>query len=308
MNQYYDMECVSRLEYISQINDKESYRNYVKQDVTYLKELYYKRTGEILCLSNPKTFNEKLQWLKIYWRDPLAYNYVDKCYLPQILKENEVEELIPERIAVFDDASQIDFRNLPYRFVLKTSHASGFNLMVTDKTLIDEERIKRVFKKLLGIKYFALKYEWPYEKVTPRILCEPLIQITDSWPIDYKFHCFNGQVKFCEILNAIPKTINEPIELIVDRDFNRMEFSFGYENLAFYQKSPDFDKMVIYAEKLSKPFPYVRVDLLNISLGKIKLGEFTFFPGAGYDYISPKVFQLKIGCWLELPSKFILNT
>jgi hypothetical protein len=96
--------------------------------------------------------------------------------------------------------------------------------------------------------------------------------------------------------------LEEPIELIVDKEFNHLEFSFGYNNCAIYQKSPDFNQMVMYAEALSKPFPYVRVDLLNTSSGNVKLGEFTFFPGAGYDYISPKQFQMKLGRWLKLPA------
>lgn len=309
MNKYYDMACVQRLENAKcKIDDSEPYSHYINNDVTYLKSLYKIRTGMELNLSNPMLFTEKLQWLKLYWRDSLAYQYADKYYIPQILKDIGLVDLILERLAVFNSAAQIDFQKLPNSFVFKASHASGYNLIVTDKTLIDEERIRKVFEKLLQIRYFALKYEWPYEKVTPRIICEPLIQITSSWPIDYKFHCFNGQVKFCEILNAIPdnETLEEPIELIVDKNFNHLNFSFGYENRASFPQSPDFDKMVMYAEILSKPFPYVRIDLLNLSVGKIKLGEFTFFPGAGFDVIQPKRFQYELGSWLKLPSICVL--
>lgn len=304
MDKYCNMNCIRKLENTKcKINDEESYNHYIKQDVAYLKDLYYKRTGDVLSLSNPQTFNEKLQWLKLYWRNSRAYQYADKYYLPQILKDIGLEDLIPERIGVFNNASQIDFQQMPQSFVLKASHASGYNLIVTDKALVDENRTRKVFEKLLQIRYYALKYEWPYEKIIPRIICEPLIHVSSLWPIDYKFHCFNGQVRFCEILNAIPDqaTLEEPIELIVDKEFKHLGFSFGYDNCAFYQKSPDFNRMVKYAEALSKPFPYVRVDLLNISSGIVKLGEFTFFPGAGYDCISPKQFQMELGNWLKLP-------
>lgn len=298
------MDCVRRLENTKcKIDDRVPYFHYINNDVAYLKSLYKMRTGADLNLSNPILFTEKLQWLKLYWRDSIAYQYVDKNYIPQILKAIGLVELIPDRLAVFDDATMIDFKKLPKSFVLKASHASGYNLIVTDKTNVDEERIRKVFEKLLQIRYFALKYEWPYERVTPRIVCEPLIKISSTWPIDYKFHCFNGQVKFCEILNAIPihETLEEPVELIVDKNYNHLDFSFGYENRAFYEKSPDFDKMVMYAETLSKPFPYVRIDLLNLSVGKVKLGEFTFFPGAGFDIIQPEQFQYELGSWLKLP-------
>lgn len=305
MSKYYDMRCVQRLENTKcKIDDSEPYSHYVNNDIAFLKSLYKTRTGMDLNLSNPVLFTEKLQWLKLYWRDERAYLYADKYYIPKVLKDIGLVDLIPERLAVFDNAEQIDFQKLPQSFVLKASHASGYNLMVTNKTLVDEARTRRVFDRLLRVRYFALKYEWPYEKVTPRIICEPLIHIDNTWPIDYKFHCFNGQVKFCEILNAIPvhDSLEEPIELIVDRNYNHLDFSFGYENRAYFPKSPDFDKMVMYAEILSKPFSYVRIDLLNLSLGKVKLGEFTFFPGAGFDVIKPKHFQYEIGSWLELPT------
>lgn len=306
MNKYFDMTCVKRLENTKcLIDDRESYYHYINSDISYLKALYKNRTGLELNISNPLTFTEKLQWLKIYWREELAYRYADKYYIPQILQDNGLIDLIPERLDVFDNASQIDFQKLPQNFVLKSSHASGYNLIVTDKRSVDEDRVKNIFDKLLRIRYYALKYEWPYEKAKPRIICEPLIQITKSWPIDYKFHCFNGQVMFCEILNAIPvqDEFEEPIELIVDKFFNRLNFSIGYKNLASYQKSPDFDNMVRYAEFLSRPFPYIRVDLLNPSIGIVKLGEFTFFPGAGFDEIYPKRFQKKIGNLLKLPTR-----
>lgn len=305
MRKFYDMDCLIRLENTKcNIDDNEAYTHYIHNDIDYLKDLYKKRTGLNLCLTAPALFSEKLQWLKLFGRNSLYYKYVDKSNLPNIAEEYSIQSISPKHIVTFNCAEDIDFNNLPNRFVLKATHASGYNLIVTDKTLVDQERVRNAFKRLLKIRYYALKYEWPYEGVTPRIICEPYIPISDSIPLDYKFHCFNGKVIFCEILNAITKGdySEEPIELIVDRNYTRLDFSYGFANKAIFSDSPDYGNMVRYAEILSKPFPYVRIDFINPSKGIIQLGEFTFFPGAGFDLFYPMKYNYIIGDLIKLPN------
>lgn len=304
MSKYYDNKSIERMEHGKCLTDDTyAYCCYANNDISYLQKQYFQRTGQSLNLNDPKSFNEKLQWLKVFWRDEHVYQYADKNALSSLLIELGFPKIAPRKICTFNSAEEIAFDILPNSFVLKATHASGYNLMVTDKSKVEENRVQNMFARLLRIRYYALKYEWPYEKITPRILCEPLLEISPTVPLDYKFHCFNGEVKMVEILNVINKTSNiyEPKEMLVDKNFNILPFSYGYKNVAKYPQPRDFDKMVYYAEALSKPFPYVRVDLLYHTIGDIRLGEFTFFPGAGYDEFEPKCYQYEVGDWLKLP-------
>lgn len=304
MSKYFDNEAITRLERGKcLVDDTYAHCCYVNQDLPYLQEQYFQRTGKILNLEFPQTFNEKLQWLKLFWRDELAYKYTDKYTIPSLLDKLGCPEIAPKRFCTFDSANDISFDALPQSFVLKATHASGYNLFITDKSKIDIERVRHLFARLLSIRYYALKYEWPYENIKPRVLCEPLLEIKPTEPLDYKFHCFNGEVKMIEILNVIDKSSDtkEPDEMLVDKNFNILPFSFGYMNNAVYPRPHNFDRMVCYAETLSRPFPYVRVDLLNHGGEHISMGEFTFFPGAGYDDFFPANFQYNVGCWLKLP-------
>lgn len=305
MRDCFDKFGIERLELISCCDDSSAYYSYIRQDKSFIQKQYYERTNQELILDHPSKFNEKLQWLKFFWRDDRAYRFTDKFNIPQIMMEYGLPELIPERICVFDSAEAISFDYLPESFVLKATHASGYNIFILRKSEADISRIKRAFAKVITVRYYALKFEWCYERIKPRIICEPLMSFSFQRPLDYKFHCFNGVVMFVEILNAVvdDKDLKEPVEMLVDKDYNRLGFSFGYKNNQNYNKSPDFEKMVRYAEILSAGFPYIRVDLMNPEEGVVKFGEFTFFPGAGYEEILPIEYQYKIGSWLKLPDK-----
>lgn len=262
---------------------------------------YESRTGLSIDIDNPKTYNEKLQWLKLYWRDARAYVCADKLRSREIVRSLGCEELCSEFIAVYDDAKQIDFSKLPNSFVMKATHCSGFNLFVKDKSVVDENRVKMVFASILKKHYYAPKFEWCYERIRPKIVCEPLFDISQNEAFDYKFYCFNGTVKMVHVQTVLDVQNNsEPYAVLVDRNFRPMGFSYAFPNMLSVTKPEGFEKMLGYAEKLSLNFPHVRIDLYCLPNGQIKFGEFTFFPASGCDEFEPSYYDEVVGEWIDI--------
>lgn len=266
-----------------------------------LRSQFFRQFGVELNLENPQTYNEKLQWLKLYWRDEMVSLCTDKYEVKNYLKARGMSRILIDTIASYENADNIDFCSLPDKYVAKATHASGYNLFVSDANVLDTSRAKIVFNKILQLPYYAAKLEWNYELIKPRIIIEPLLPINTDLPLDYKFYCFHGKVFFVEITTACEWIYNsEPIELIVDSNFNKLEFSYSFDNELVLEKPVDFDYMVKIASVLSSPFPHVRVDLLNPQKGVVKFGEFTFFPSAGYGHFTPEVMDTIIGKELHL--------
>ncbi len=266
-----------------------------------LRCLFYKQFGYDLNLEDPKTYNEKLQWLKLYWRDEKVPLCTDKYAVKDYLISKGLADILIDTIAVYDNVDVIDFSSLPDKYVAKATHASGYNLFVSNAASIDIDRLKLVFDKILRLPYYAAKLEWNYELVKPRIIIEPLLPINNKMPLDYKFYCFYGKVCFVEITTACEWVYSsEPIELIVDSQFRRLDFSYSFENKLKIERPQDFDKMLEIATILSKPFPHVRVDLMNPQKGVVKFGEFTFFPSAGFGHFTPERIDSVIGKELHI--------
>lgn len=273
-------------------------------DKLYLQRMFPLRIGYKLDLDNPRTFNEKLQWLKLYDRNPLYCKMVDKVeakrYAAEVLGTDE--NIIPT-LAVYNRAEDIDFDALPNQFVLKCTHDSGGIVICDDKSILNREAAIEKLRRGLNTNYFYLNREWPYKNVKPRILAEqylkPNTEINDLR--DYKFFCFNGKVKCFKI------------------DFNRHTdhhanyydrvghlLPFGEKNyLPQINKSIDIPdnlgKMINLAETLSMGKKFLRVDLYNIQ-GKIFFGEMTFYPASGMGKLEPEEWDLKLGEWIELPN------
>lgn len=266
-----------------------------------LRYLFWEQFGYELNLEAPKTYNEKLQWLKLYWRDENVPLCTDKYEVKKYLRSKGLSNILVDTIATYDDANDIDFNSLPERYVAKATHASGYNLFVSDASVLDTNRARLVLNKILKLPYYAAKLEWNYELVKPRIMIEPLLSINTATPLDYKFYCFHGKVCFVEITTACEWVYDsEPSELIVDSKFNRQEFSYSFDNKLVIEKPTNFDEMVEIATLLSAPFPHVRIDLLNPQEGVIKFGEFTFFPSAGFGHFTPENIDTIIGNELHL--------
>lgn len=273
-------------------------------DKTYLKILYYAYLGKKLNINNPRTFNEKLQKLKLCNRKKEYTTYVDKYAVRKHITEMIGEEHLIDLLGVYDKFEDIDFDTLPNQFVLKCTHDCGGNVICKDKEQLDIEAAKKKISRCLKRNYYYHGREFPYKNVKPRIICEKyMVDQSGAELKDYKFMCFNGEVKCLFIcLNRNSETgLNIDI---YDTEWNLMPFQRpNHPNSGTVIPKPkNFDRMVKFAEKLSKDIPFVRVDFYEID-SKLYFGELTFFPGSGYEEFTPESYDYLLGSWIELPSK-----
>lgn len=280
--------------------------NWIPDDI-YLKKEFKVRMGKELNLNNPQTFNEKIQWLKLYDRHPEYTMMVDKYAAKQYVASKIGDEYIIPTLGVWTKFDDIDFDKLPNKFVLKCTHDSGGLVICKDKSTLDIAAAKRKIEHCLKRKYYYIHREWPYKNVPPRIIAEKYMTdnvntSTDETLKDYKFYCFDGKVRFL-MINSDRNFKTSTKADYFDRDFNWLDFTWGYEHANVRPVKPDcFDEMIAISEKLSKGLPHVRVDLYECN-GQIYFGELTFYDGSGFDKIEPIEWDYKIGKMLKLPSK-----
>lgn len=270
-------------------------------DKAFLSVKYRLLLGYWLDFVAPKTFNEKLQWLKLYNRAPEHTQMVDKItakqWVTNLLKS---DDMIVPTYGVWDRFDDIDFDALPEKFVLKANHDSGCVYICRDKSKIDKDGLKRVFDKSLANNFYYSTREWPYKDVKPRILAEELLELGDGDICDYKFFCFNGRVEFMKI-DFDRHTCHGAN--YYDREFNLLEL----EEVVDCPRNPDkqltkpqnFEGMIELAEKISKNFKFLRVDFYEVG-DKIYFGEMTFFPASGMGLLGPDGADLEIGKLLDL--------
>ena len=267
-------------------------------DEKYLKKLYKIRMGKKLDLTNPQTFNEKLQWLKIHDRKPEYTSLVDKAEVKKIVAEKIGEEYIIPTLGVYEKWEEIDFDTLPESFVIKCTHDSGGVVVVKDKRRFNKKAAEKKIKKCLKHNYYYGSREWPYKNVEPRIIIEEYIAGENGQlPCDYKFYCFNGKVR--AVLVASGRDTSARYDYF-DENFNRLPFTRGKPNSEIPPAKPEgFTLMVELAEKLSEGFMHIRIDFYNV--GKvIKFGEYTFYPATGMVKFEPEEWDYKLGEFLRL--------
>lgn len=273
-------------------------------DALYLKMMFRLKMGYGLNLKNPTTFNEKLQWLKLYNRKPEYTQMVDKCEAKKVAEKVLGKEHVIPTLGVWDRFEDIDFSALPDRFVLKTSNGGGGGGIVicTDKESLDKESAaKRLSSSLKTSIYTHLK-EWPYKNVKPRILAEKFMVDESGHLRDYKFYCFNGEPKV--FLVATDRfSAHGTYFNYFDMDGNVLPFSQGGENNPVTPPLPsNFEEMKTIARKLSKGIPHVRIDLYCVD-GNVYFGEYTFFDSSGFEKFTPQKWDEIFGGWLTLPAK-----
>lgn len=274
-------------------------------DKYYLKLLYFSKMKKKLNLDNPKTFNEKLQWLKLYDRNPLYTKLVDKYEVRKYIAEKIGEEYLIPLIGVWDKFDDIDFSELPNQFVLKCTHDSGGIVICKDKSNFDIEKARKKLNMRLKRNYYYRGREWPYKNVKPRIICEKYMMDESGTSLtDYKFYCFLGEPKYCQVIRD--RNTNETIDFY-DLNWNLMDFTgLHVPNNPYphakvkYKKPEQYEKMIEIAKKLSKDFPFVRVDLYLIQ-NKIYFGELTFYPLSGFGVFDPPEWNIKMGELIKLP-------
>lgn len=278
--------------------------NFWKDDAKYLKYLFYYKMGYKLNLECPQTYNEKLQWLKIYDRNPLYTDLVDKLkvkeYVTNILGP---EYVIPTISFGWEKAEDIDWDTLPNQFVLKTTHAGGNEGIVVckNKELLNKKKATSLLKNSLERDLSQCFREWTYKNVKRQIFAEQYMEDEFGELRDYKFFCFNGKVKALFIASDRSKA-NEPTKFdFYDRNFTHLNIINGHPMASQYITKPaNFDEMIEIAEKLALGIPHVRVDLYNIK-GKIYFGEYTFYHHSGLCPMEPLEWDYKFGSWLNLP-------
>lgn len=279
---------------------------YSLSDKTYLRLMYWVRMGKRLNLKNPTTFSEKLQWLKLYDRRPEYTIMVDKVKAKEYVASKLGEEYIIPTLGVWENPDDIDFNALPDRFVLKCNHNSGLGMYICkDKSKMDVEKVKEGLRKGLAQDYFINNREWPYKNVPRRILAEKFIDPVpgmNDLP-DYKFFCFDGEVKALFIATD-RQNPNEEVKFdFFDADFNHLPFRQGHENAKVTpQKPKNFELMKKAAAQLSKGIPQVRIDFYEVG-DKVLFGELTFFHFSGIMPFRPEEWDKRFGEMLTLPGE-----
>ncbi len=277
-------------------------------DRAYLKLLYRANFGKKLRLDAPQSFNEKLQWLKLYDRKPEYIAMVDKYEVKKYVAEIIGEEYIIPTLGVWDRVEDIDFDSLPNQFVLKCTHDSGGLVICRDKSQLDVEKAKDKLKKSLKNSFYYQYREWPYKDVKPRIIAEEYMEDSSTGELrDYKFFCFDGVAKALFVATERQKAGEEVKFDFYDINFEHLDFRQGHPNSKEkIQKPETFDKMRELGEKLSKGIPHVRVDFYEVD-GKTYFGELTFYHFAGLVPFEPEEWDYAFGEWIKLPPEMEKN-
>lgn len=273
-------------------------------DKLYLKLVFRRRMGKNLNLKNPKTFNEKIQWLKLYDRRPEYVAMVDKYKVREYIAETIGEEYLIPLLGVWDNPNEINFEKLPNQFVLKCTHNSGTGLCICkDKSKLNINKVKGELQKGLEQDYYLAGREWPYKNVPRKIIAEKYMVDSEKKDlIDYKVHNFNGVPKV--ILVCSKRFKKEGLRQgFFSPDWKRMGVKRPNHPVSDEEiKEPkNLKEMLWISEKLSKGYPFMRTDFYEIN-GKLYFGEITLYPAGGFSKFSPEKWDDKFGDWLKLPN------
>ena len=244
-----------------------------------LANLYLERTGNTLDLKNPQTYNEKIQWFKLFGTTPEITRLADK-YLVRAYVESKIgkEYLVP-LLGVWEHPEEIDFQKLPKQFVLKANHGCGYNYIVTDKDQMNKSDAIKSLSRWLLEDFSSRTFEMQYRDIPRLLIAEKYLDNQDIY--EYKIWCFNGKAEYIRVM-----TESDHIYLgdFYDRNWNRMSFNCNFSNLEVIAPKPDnLSEMIRVSEKLAEGFPHVRVDLYRMVDGKLYFSEMTFTAGSGFN-------------------------
>lgn len=275
-------------------------------DEEFAQWMYYNHTGKKLDLQTPRTYDEKVWYLKLHERDELQKTCSDKYLVREYVKECGLEHILNEVYGVYDSFKEIPFDALPDKFFLKCTHTSGANAIFDRNRKFDYKYQKNEFDFWMKRDYFWGSREWNYQGLTPKIICEKILEDKKgNLPMDYKIMCFHGEAKMLFLNIGLSTKNGEHADdaycNIYDRDFQLLPITDERENYKGNDivKPENWDEMIKYAEILSKPFRHCRVDFYNVD-GKIYFGEITFHHGGGCNGIEPEEWAYKMGDWISL--------
>ena len=285
------------LTYIKKIINFLSARGFFNflNDERYIKLKFWAKIGTKLDLNNPKTYNEKLQWLKLYYRNPLYSKLVDKYEVKEYVKKIIGEEYIIQTLGVWDKFSQINFKDLPERFVLKCTHDSGGISIIKNKSRMNVGLVSKKINKSLKKYYYKYGREWPYKDVKQRIIAEQYMEDEKFHELrDYKFFCFEGEPKYMYVASNRHGEGDTYFDFY-DMEYNHLDLVNGHPNAPIPPEKPEnFEKMIELARKLSQGFLHIRVDFYEVN-GKVYFGELTFYHMSGLAPFEPEEWDYKFG-------------
>ncbi|HEV1621933.1 TPA: glycosyl transferase, partial [Streptococcus pneumoniae] len=255
-----------------------------------------------LNLKNPKTFNEKLQWLKLYDRNPFYTILADKILVKDYIAKTLGEEYVIPTLGVYHHFDEIDFDELPNSFVMKTNHDSGSIIIVKNKEDLNIQEAREKLQKSLERDYFIFGREWPYKNIERKIIIEEFMTDESNQELkDYKIYCFNGLPKFVHV--DYDRFTNHKRN-IYDSNWKQQEFMYAFpsDKNKTIEKPAELSEMIELVRKLSKEMPFVRCDFYIVN-HKILFGEMTFCPGSGFEKFYPEQYDVEFGKDITLPEK-----
>lgn len=284
----------------SKILKKIKYAMRIIPDRAYIQMYYFAHFKKFCNLKNPKTYNEKLNWLKLHDKNPIYTRIVDKFEAKEYVKDIIGDQYIIPTLGVWDNFDDIDFDELPQQFVLKCTHDSEGLVIVKDKDKLDKEMAKNKIESALKQNFFYIGREWPYKNVKPRIIAEKYMEDhIDGELRDYKFFCFDGEPKAMFV--ASDRASDNVKFDYFDLNFNHLDIKQKYPHAEQPLRKPvTFEKMIELSKALSKGFPHVRVDFYEVD-GQLYFGELTFYHFSGFMPFEPNKWDKIFGDWIKLP-------
>lgn len=276
-------------------------------DEIYLKFMYWVCIGKKLNLQNPRTFNEKLQWIKLYNRDPKYPAMVDKYAAKELIADKIGKDYIAKNLAVWDTAEEINFDVLPNQFVIKCTHDCGGMIICSDKRKLDQKQAREKMAKAMKSNYYFSGREWPYSRIRPRIIAEEYLEDKKTGELrDYKFFTFNGVPRILFVASERQDINTETKFDFFDMDYRHLDIINGHPNAKIAPEKPvNFELMKELAAKLSTGIPHLRVDFYEVN-GKVYVGELTLFHWSGFVPFEPMSWDVKMGEWIDLPKEKII--
>lgn len=274
-------------------------------DEQMVKLQYRIKCGRKLNLSNPQRYSEKIQWYKLNYRNDLMPVCADKFAVREYVKSRGMEHLLNELYAVYDTPEEIRWEELPESFIMKATHGSGKNKVVTDKSQTSLEELQSIAREWLRNPGYSAGREWGYTDIKPKIIFEKLLPRDERNDLpDYKFFCFDGKVYCLYVMIDYTDNRDNGKVGFFDRSFRqlpcrRVEYHALTEQI---EKPKNFEQMIQYAETLAQGFPHVRMDFYNID-GRTVFGEMTFYHASGYTLFEPDEFDFEMGKQFVLPAK-----
>lgn len=270
-------------------------------DKTYLSLLFRALLKKRMNWDDPKTFNEKMQWLKLYDRDPIYSAMVDKYEVKKIVSDRIGQEyVVPILGGPWNSVEEIDFSVLPDQFVLKTTHDCGGVQICKDKATFDKEKASAFLNRHMKRNYFLHCREWPYKNIVPRIFAEQYISDESNAVLPvYKIFCFGGQPKIIQAIQN-DKQKDETIDYF-DIRWNKLDLKQNFPNSEVPPERPGhLDAMIHIARELSKGHAFIRIDLYEAN-GSVFFSEYTFYSDAGFAKFEPCQWDEILGSWIDLP-------